>query len=913
MNDQQLFNTKRLFRRDPVRVSIYALIAAVCVFMASMIATIVTSHAFERQAYEEGELRFQKLADANTEAVHTRLTSYESILKGSRGLFEASQYVANHQWQRYVKALNVFEAYPGKAGFAYIPKVPVAELDEYLKQRAYERGNDFAIFPAGKRDVYYPIHYLSNPSGTIESVIGYDNGSDPARASAIMQAEQGAGEMAISAPIRLAQDPAEIKSVVTFVPIFSINDEAKVVGHVSGAFRLQAFLKNVGEQRHLYHYEVYDGLDQEGELLSLPVPAEQTYSTDDVPVVSTTNVLNIGGRLWFFRYWSTPGFAPYLMSDQANLILAGGSAMSLLVFLVLIVLIISRHRSRVYEHQFRTIAENSNDITVVLDQQYRCSYISESSHRLLGVAAKDMIGSTFDRWLHPDDLPSLRDALARAVSTKRLPTSLAPFRVHSATHSELDMDGTVTFTDRMPELGVFVINCRNITELKKLEVQLQQMAMYDTLTGLANRKLFADLLEQAMYSQNRNNDNKALLYLDLDNFKHVNDQFGHDAGDQLLVTVAERLQEAVRASDVVARVGGDEFNILLSHLHEPDDALVVAHKIIESFVRPVQLADTEMYVSCSIGVALLSSALESPQAAMYAADMAMYEMKRGGKSGVAMYRQEMSLQRQHDLERVEKIRHGLSAGDFILHYQPKFDLHTGAIQGFEALVRWKNADGSLIMPNDFIPLCERYSLINQLGLWVLEQAISQVQVLNSNGIYMPISINVAVAQVISGDLPQQLAQLLQQYSVDPKLIELEITESMLIEDLDRMVVRLNAIRKLGVQLAIDDFGSGYSGLNHLKQLPVDVVKIDSSFVFDTPHDAADCEIVNAIISMSHALHLKVVAEGIETQDQLVFLQSLNCDYGQGFLVAKAMPATEMVAFCRQPLESYLFREIPSSA
>lgn len=892
----------QLLRNDSrqLRMSIYAAMAAVCVFVVSLLASIITSHAFERQARAEGELRFQKIADANTAAVKARLLSYETVLQGTRGLFEASQYVANHQWQRYVSALNVFNAYPGKAGIAYVPKIARADLPAYIKHRQYERGSGFKVFPTADRDYYYPLHYLSNPSGTVESIIGYDNVADPRRADAIRIAEN-TGAMSVSGPIRLAQDPEELKSIVTFVPVYHLTDERKIAGHVSGAFRLQTFLSGVGEQKHLYRYEVYDGDDKEGELLSLPVATRDTYSTKDTPIISTTNILKFGGRQWFFRYWSTPAFSSHLTTAQAGLILAGGCITSVLVFLLLLALIVSRHRSRVHEYQFRTIAENSNDITAVLDDQFRCRYVSQSSHRLLGVEANDMIGKKLDEWLHPDDLPGIREVLEQAVIKQQLPASLSPFRVLDGRQQMLDMDGTITYTDRMPTLGVFVINCRNITELKKLEIQLQQMAMYDNLTGLANRKLFADLLAQAMLGQNRNPQNHALLYVDLDNFKYVNDQFGHDVGDQLLVTVAQRLKESVRQTDAVARVGGDEFNILLSHLHTPDDAMTVAHNIIEHFTAPIWLADTEVYVSCSIGVALLDGHLATPQDAMNAADMAMYEMKRSGKSGVVLYDQQMTLQRQHDLERVEKIRHALTVGEFVLYYQPKFALDTGKIQGFEALVRWRNADGSYTMPAEFIPLCERYSLVSQLGSWVLEEAFAEQYRLHQEGIKLPVSINVAVAQVISGDLPHQLSVLLEKYSIDPALIELEITESMLIDDLERMTFRLQEIRQLGVKLAIDDFGSGYSGLNHLKALPVDVVKIDSSFVRNTPHDSADCEIVNAIISMSHALQLKVVAEGIETQEQLSFLQVLGCDSGQGFLISEALPASELVAFYRQSM------------
>ncbi len=459
-------------------------------------------------------------------------------------------------------------------------------------------------------------------------------------------------------------------------------------------------------------------------------------------------------------------------------------------------------------------------------------------------------------------------------------------------------EGLLDFEARMVVSGPDEVLCavRDTTERKALEERLKHQAFHDSLTGLPNRALFTDRLQHALSRIERYGEHVAVLFLDLDNFKSINDSLGHEAGDQLLVTVARRLEECVRPEDTVARLGGDEFIILLQNARSVGDATLVAERIIEELQAPILLGGEEVFTTTSIGIASSSSYQEEPEDLVSNADAAMYQAKKWGKAHYEVFDPSMYL---HALERLKlenELKRAVEREEFVIHYQPKVLLETGRVVGVEALVRWEHSERGLVPPDEFIPLAEETGLIVPIGHLVLDEACRQTrawQEQHTGASSLQVCVNLSMRQFQHPRLSQEIIQILQKTQMDLSKLTLEITESIAMEAGESACARLLELRELGVQLSIDDFGTGYSSLAYLKRLPVDELKIDKFFVGGLGEDREDTVLVSAIIELAHALDLRVVAEGVETAEQLEQLRNLGCDVAQGNLFMKPLTSEEM--------------------
>lgn len=434
---------------------------------------------------------------------------------------------------------------------------------------------------------------------------------------------------------------------------------------------------------------------------------------------------------------------------------------------------------------------------------------------------------------------------------------------------------------------------REGAERRRSEEQLAYMAQYDHLTGLANRALFKDRLEQALARTKRSGTLMALMCLDLNRFKAVNDTLGHGAGDLLLKEVAKRLEGCVRASDTVARMGGDEFSIILDDLTEAQQIALVARKIIDNLARPFALDGHEAFVTTSVGIAVYPS---SDGASLVAdADSAMYSAKEQGQNTFRFHTPEMNARARELLDMEGKLRRALDQEEFLLYYQPQVDLTTGRSVGTEALLRWRHPELGLVSPGKFIPVLEYIGMMVRVGEWVLRTACRQGQAWQRDGLPpLRMAVNLSARQLGKQDLIGLVAEVLRDTGLDPHCLELEITESLLMEDIASNSRLLNELKTSvgGLQVAIDDFGTGYSSLYYLKTLPIDVLKIDQSFIRDVTTDPDDATITTAIINLAHNIGLKVIAEGIETEGQLAYLREKVCDEGQGCYFSRPLPAEE---------------------
>ena len=555
------------------------------------------------------------------------------------------------------------------------------------------------------------------------------------------------------------------------------------------------------------------------------------------------------------------------------------------------------------EERFRSLTALSSDMFWEQDDQYRFTSVSGvDSGKVTQTRADLIIGKK--RW-EQDYTNMSADDWAKHIA---ILDARQPFRDLELSRPDesgktiwITISGEPIFDSSGAFKGYRGVG-KEISERKKDEERIQFLANHDALTSLPNRAMFSEVLNLAIQNGHRYKRGFAVLFIDLDRFKIINDTMGHDAGDKLLKEMGTRLSETVRSSDVVARLGGDEFVVLVQEVSETKQVDAVARKILSALVEPLSMQGQECRVTASIGICMYPADAQDEKALMKNADIAMYRAKEDGKNTYKFYSEETNV---HTFERMAletSLRRGLERNEFFLHYQAKLDLRTGHITGVEALIRWQHPELGMVPPMQFIPLAEETGLIVPIGKWVLNTACAQNVAWQGDGLPpLCMAVNLSARQFADENLLEDIAAALKSSGLRPELLELELTESMVIQNTERAGRILAAIKKMGVRLAIDDFGVGYSSLTHLKRFPIDTLKVDRSFIRDLPQDLEDKAICEAIIAMGKSLNLTVVAEGVETLEQQTFLQDHNCDEMQGFLFSKPIPSDQFAELLRKRL------------
>jgi diguanylate cyclase (GGDEF)-like protein/PAS domain S-box-containing protein len=433
---------------------------------------------------------------------------------------------------------------------------------------------------------------------------------------------------------------------------------------------------------------------------------------------------------------------------------------------------------------------------------------------------------------------------------------------------------------------------RDISYRKEAEARIHFLAHHDALTRLPNRLLLIDRLQALLASANRQQKMLAVAFIDLDHFKSVNDSLGHYAGDELLKRIAQRLQSQVRASDLVGRLSGDEFLVVLTDLARAEDAAPIIEKIIATVAVPFAFETETINVTSSIGISVFPKDGDTTDALIRSADMAMYQAKERGRNNFQFFTDKLQRTASQSLQLEGRIRQAITAFEFVLYYQPEVLSKTGSPSAVEALIRWKHPELGLLGPDKFIGLAEHRGLIMPIGRWVIEDAIRQARAWKDAGLAVPIAVNLSAMQFKQKDLVEHIVSQLDKYAIPGDMLELELTESLFMEDVATTTKTLHRLKDLGITLAVDDFGTGYSSLSYLKRYPIDKIKIDKSFIRDIPSDADNIVITRAIINLAESLNLRVVAEGVETTEQLAFLEFHNCDFIQGYLISHPLPAAD---------------------
>ena len=549
---------------------------------------------------------------------------------------------------------------------------------------------------------------------------------------------------------------------------------------------------------------------------------------------------------------------------------------------------------RASERRFRDIAQAAGEYVWENDISGRFIYLSPRVVEVLGYTAEELVSHATADFMPAGEADRVRQWFADNMKPDRSFRGLEHmFIARNGKILWLHLSGVGTF-DEMGNPTGHRGTTRDVTEIKASEARISYLATRDPLTELPNRLLFNDRLEQGIIAARRKRDKLGVLFLDLDRFKNINDSLGHHIGDLLLKEVSVRMASCIRKGDTLSRLGGDEFVVTLEGLAHAEDAAHVALKIITALRRPLCIGGHTLNTSCSIGISIFPDDAEDSRELMKNADTAMYHAKEQGRNNFQFFSQEMNLRavERHRLE--TELRVALEQGQFILHYQPQADIRDGNLVGIEALIRWQHPQRGLVPPNSFIPVAEESGLIELIGRWALRTACEQIQRWQTAGLpIVKVAVNISARQFNDPkDFADDVTRLLNSVGLDPRYLELEMTESMLLKNVDENIAVLRKLGKLGTSLAVDDFGTGYSSLAYLKQLPIDTLKIDRTFVRDIESDADDAAIIKAIIAMAHSLDLRVTAEGVETQGQLAALRKLRCDQFQGYLISRPVPADE---------------------
>ena len=558
---------------------------------------------------------------------------------------------------------------------------------------------------------------------------------------------------------------------------------------------------------------------------------------------------------------------------------------------------------RTSEQRYRALSEQASDLVLVINAAGLYCYASPSHERILGYSPETLLNSNIFSYIHPEDKTQVRAAFQIAYKEPGM-TAKTACRVRHADGTWVTVECIGRNCLQDPAVGGFIINARNITAQMELEETLRHQALHDALTDLPNRTFLSKRIDQALQNAERKQSIVALLMMDLNRFKEINDTFGHQYGDILLQQVSARLVEALGNVGTIARLGGDEFAILLPKIDE-ESTRIVAEQIQTVLDEPFLIADYPLHVEASIGIVLYPTHGRDALTLMRRADVAMYAAKSAHES-IAFY--DITHDDQQSAGRLALIgalRQAITANDLMLYYQPKVNLKTGLSQSVEALARWRHPVHGFVPPDQFITLAEQTGLINPLTAWALEAAVKQCSAWLQSGLTMSIAVNLSSWNLRDVTLPETITCLLERYRVPPHLLRVELTESAIMADADRALEILQRLSRLGIHISVDDFGTGYSSLAYLKRLPIDELKIDRSFVQHMTEIETDAAIVRSTVMLAHSLGLQIVAEGVEDLATWHSLADFNCDIAQGYYMSRPLPPTDLEKWLQKSLRNHI--------
>ncbi|MES2298836.1 MAG: EAL domain-containing protein [Pseudomonadota bacterium] len=933
----------KLFRRIPLSVSVSAAIT----LFAGLALTALLFASVRRVEYEQSSAQFQQSAKLRTAAVAAGLTDAVESLTVLNQLFRTVGVVNRDQFRMF--AAPILARYPEIEALSFQRLVVQAKRPSYEAGTAV-RHPGFVIReagvgasagtprPAGRRDSYNVVDYLEPMAGN-EAAFGLDTAMSNEQAGA-RHRSRVSGKVAATGLLSLAQHQGWHSGFLLLAPVYLQGvplesagaRERAVIGETAAVYRVDrlvatllgagAMLDAPGVTTTLYASARADAAELA--FRNGPAPAPETV----YPLVPRWLLANrfdtvhadlkLADTVWHMEV--AKAAVPFAQAGGGALYVLLGGLLSSVFAAAYVYVLVSRvtviervttertaalrfanlrltediaQRTRT-ESSLRVrekvieVSSNAVIICSAVAPDYLIEYVNPAFEQITGYSASEVVGRP---------LESLQGSNRDQTNIEEIRNALREQREGHALLRNYRKDGTSFWNDLFiapvrddaGQLSHFVVAQYDITNVVSFEAELEFQAKHDTLTGLANRNLLRDRLSHAIAAANRHARPIWVVFIDLDRFKFVNDTLGHEAGDSLLKKLASRLQEVVREADTVARMGGDEFVMVLPEQSDDGSGHAVLQRIMDAVALPLQIEDHDFFLTCSIGVSVYPTDGASAETLIKHADIAMYRAKEMGRNAYQFYTEAMNERTLERLAMESDLRHALERGEFILHYQPQVSLPDGAIVGMEALIRWNHPLMGLISPVRFIGLAEEMGLIVPIGAWVLSTACAQARAWQLEGLgELRVAVNLSARQFTQKALAESIAATLADIGLAPHLLEIELTESMVMNDVEHAITILRDLKQLGVHIAIDDFGTGYSSLSYLRRFPIDALKIDQSFVKDLTVDADDAAIVLSIISLAHSLRLKVVAEGVETTEQLAFLRAHGCDQMQGFLFSRAL-------------------------
>lgn len=895
-----------------------------------MLLLLLTAIAFYSYSHfkenEEQQLRLHEQVRMHHNTLMREFQAHLEILSALKSFFDANPDVTPHQFR--VVTRDAVAKHAGIQALEWIARVPresLAEFEGALPDggRVWRHDGEAVRDMAGAESDAYVIQYIEPPDGNA-SAYGFDITSNPLALDAIHRARD-TGEIVATAPLRLVQETGEQKGIVLYNPVYRSpmppadlgQRRASIAGFVAVVFRVQSLIEAEmpGNRQGMIALRLLD-VTAGGEpqvLYSSHAGAEQNLATD----LMETRQFDMAGRHWQLEYTATRNFVAENTTWAVWVVLTGGLLVTALLGTGLLMLTgrtlrmedevaerTAELRAEVLqrrdaESQLRLVLDGAN--LGFWDWQYQTGehWVNDRWMEILGLTRRDLKGDIAD-WedrIHPKEKAKVLKTVEEHI--RKGQGYVVEYRLRHRDGHWVWIQGSGAVVSHDPETHEPVRLCgthQDISERRRQEERILHQAHFDSLTELPNRFLALDRLSQSINEAQRNQEMVAVLFLDLDDFKKINDTLGHDTGDKLLMEAASRLQSVVRSGDTVGRLGGDEFIILCGGLTAASAASPVAEALLLKITEPFRIDSRELVLTASIGIAIYPDDGENLSELLRNADSAMYHSKEQGRNTYSYFTDEMNQGVSQRLLLEEQMHGALNRGEFRLSYQPKVELNSGRIVGAEALLRWNNPVLGPVSPPEFIPIAEQTGLIVPIGRFVLSEAVETlVSCRQQSGGTFTMAVNLSPRQFRDPGLVSHIEEIIRTAAIPPEALELEITEGVLMSGHAYIDDALASLNDLGVSIAMDDFGTGYSSLSYLRSYPFDVLKIDREFINDVTLDPADRELVNAAIAMAHGLGLKVVAEGVETAEQLDYLAAQDCDYGQGYLFSRPIAEAEMLS------------------
>lgn len=865
------------------------------------VGLLLTTGAYQFLSEAERERQEAILTSAAEQGIGVILgqfARFETQLTAAQALFDGSRQISREEWRAFTRN---FQRDGGQRSFfemAWLPEVPADQLPRLLDMLAEDGIDEFGMDPPGSRSVYCPIIY-NEPWEIHADSLGHDACARESTFPAMAQA-RSTGLARLSSPLNLvAADGQSVPGYVMFA--WTEGSDHPFSGWVGGTIAIDAVfdLSLAGESNLELLVTDHSSADSPRRVFGDPETPDRLRS---VAVLERT--IELGGRHLQLQFRQ-----PIAASPAPTLLLATGSIIT--VLLASFVLVLLRNRARALalaERMSRAWRESEEMLSSITDNVIDGIYRGVPGQGLVYVnqSVVSMFGFRSARAMIDDAGPILyanpkqRDELHRQLVDQGQYTNQEVEFVRQDGSRFTAINNCVAIRDTSGQILHFDGVISDITERKRAEQEVHRLAHYDPLTGLPNRALLNDRIDQALRRAQRKGQPLALMFMDLDRFKTINDSLGHGVGDELLSAVAERLTAEIRDYDTISRLGGDEFVIVLPEA-DANSAALKASAILKAFKRAFRVSGHELTVTPSIGIAMYPDDADDTETLVRNADAAMYHAKERGRSTFRFFTAELNARAYERLTMENHLRGALDNGELSLVYQPLFSVADQRITGAEALLRWHNPVLGEVPPDQFIPVAEQSGLIVDIGDWVIDTACRQLAAWHQAGFgHLSVAINVSAVQFWRGSLNETVRRALERWQLEPRRVEVELTESVIMHDSQSAREVLADLKRLGVGLVIDDFGTGYSSLSYLKQFQIDLLKIDRSFVRDVATDPEDAAIVSAILSMARDLKIRVVAEGVEDQQQLEFLRTRGCHFAQGFLLDRPLsPERFMVRVRRE--------------